>query len=393
MSLLTQQMAGYLERASWIRKMFEEGARLKAEHGVEAVCDFSLGNPDLPPPGEVKKALGELAELADQPLSLGYMPNPGYPWVRQALAEMASKEQAVTVAPEDIIITCGAAGALNVLFRAVLEPGEEVLSPAPFFVEYGFYTENHGGVFKTAPVSGADFSLDLNAMEQAITAKTRVVLINSPNNPTGRVYSREELEALAQVLEAKSKEHGKPIFLVSDEPYRFLTFDSVEVPSLLSIYPYSVVGTSFSKNLSMAGERVGYLLVNPSMQGKDELIEGLVLANRILGFVNAPAIGQAVAAKALNSQVDVSIYANRRAAMAEVLDNASIDYFMPQGAFYFFPKAPGGDDVAFCAKLQQELILAVPGRGFGFPGYFRLTFCVDEAVIRRSAEGFKRATA
>jgi aspartate aminotransferase len=393
MSLLNQQMQGYQEKSSWIRKMFEKGAELKARHGQDAVCDFSLGNPDLPPPDAVGKALHELADNAKQPFAFGYMPNPGYPWAREALAKQVSVEQGTRVDAEDMMLTCGAAGGLNALFRAVLEPGDEVVCPAPFFVEYVFYVQNHGGVLKPAPAKPLTFELDLESLERAMGPRTRCVLINSPNNPSGAVYSRKQLRDLADLVDAKSAEYKRPIFLVSDEPYRFLTFDDVEVPSILPLYPYSVVVSSFSKNLSLAGERVGYVLLAPDMPGREELMGGLVLANRILGFVNAPAIGQALAAKCAGERVRVSVYERRRDSMARVLADAGYSFTMPKGAFYFFPQAPGGDDVAFVQKLQEQLILAVPGSGFGYPGYFRLTFCVDESIIERSAEGFKKAMA
>ncbi len=393
MQLISKQMTEYIERGSWIRKMFEEGIALKKEFGEDNVHDFSLGNPDLPPPAVVKEALADLAEQADQPFFLGYMPNFGYPAVRERLAEEVSKEQGVDVPADCLVITCGAAGALNSVFRAVLEPGDEILTPAPFFVEYGFYAENHSASLKTVPSKPLTFELDLEGIDAAINDKTRVVLINSPNNPTGAVYSREELEGLAAILEKHNAKRDRPIFLLSDEPYRFLAFDGVEVPSLLDIYQYSIVCSSFSKNLSMAGERVGYALVNPGMEGKEPLIGAIIMSNRILGFVNAPALAQKLLGKALGSSVDASVYDVRRKAMAEVLDNAGFEYTMPKGAFYFFPKAPGGDDVKFCAILQEEKILAVPGTGFGCPGYFRLAFCVGEDVILRAKDAFVRAVA
>jgi aspartate aminotransferase len=275
----------------------------------------------------------------------------------------------VDVAPGDVVITCGAAGAINSLYRAVIDPGDEVITPAPFFVEYGFYVENHGGVLRPVPTVPLTFRLDLAAMEAAITEKTRAVLINSPHNPTGAVYSEEELRGLCDLLTRKNEARERPILLIADEPYRFLTYDDAKVVSVLPLYPYSVVVSSFSKNLALAGERVGYCLVNPAMPGKGELLAGLVLANRILGFVNAPAIGQKLMTMAISEQVDA----------------------MPRGAFYFFPEAPGGDDLAFANALQEELILAVPGRGFGTPGYVRLAFCVGREVIDRAVPGFKRA--
>jgi len=390
MAVTAPHIQNYLQRSSWIRKMFETGAELKARHGADAVCDFSLGNPDLAPPEEVFSALEQLAHRDQR---FGYMPNPGYPEAREALAAFLSREQGAVVSAQDVILTCGAAGALNSVLRAVLEPGDEVLCPAPYFVEYGFYAENFGGRLTPVPGRSEDFSLDLDAVGQAIGPKTRVVLINSPHNPTGRVYTKDELRALVAVMAAKSREFCRDILLIADEPYRFLTYDGAVVPSLLPLYPFTVVVSSFSKSLGLAGERIGYALVNPAMPGKQDLLAGLVLTNRILGFVNAPAVGQRLMQRALGARVDVSVYGRRRQAMARVLEGAGITFFMPQGAFYFFPQAPGGDDLAFVQALQQELILAVPGRGFGFPGYFRLAFCVDEAVIRRSAPGFKRAAA
>lgn len=393
MGVLSSQVQGYLERSSWIRRMFEAGIELKKKHGEAAVCDFSLGNPDLPPPVAVCQGLRDLAEEAGQPFAFGYMPNFGYPHVRQALAKEVSREQGLEVPPDCLVITCGAAGAINAFYRAVLEPGDEIICPAPYFVEYGFYVENHGGVLKPVPSHASDFSLDLAAMEAAITPKTRAVLINSPNNPTGRVYTREELAGLAALLQKHSAGRPRPIFLLADEPYRFLAFDGAEVPSLLPLYEYTVVVSSFSKNLSLAGARVGYALVNPAMPGRGELVSGIILANRILGFVNAPALAQKLLLKALGSQVDVEIYRRRRDCMADVLRDAGYEFAMPRGAFYFFPQAPGGDDVAFCQALADELILAVPGRGFGTPGYFRLAFCIGEEVIERSRPGFKKARA
>lgn len=388
MQLISDQIAGYMERSSWIRKMFEEGIALKKQFGEDAVCDFSLGNPDLPPPAAIKKGLLALAEEAEKPFFMGYMPNFGYPDVRAKLAAEVSKEQGVAVPPEALVLTCGAAGALNSFFRAVLQPGDEVMTPAPFFVEYGFYCENHGAKLTPVPAKPLTFQLDLEAMDKAITDKTRVILLNSPNNPSGAVYDRASLEGLAAILDKHNQGRERPICILADEPYRFLAFDDVEVPSLLSVYKYSVVCSSFSKNLSMAGERIGYALVNPAMEDMATLVGGIILANRILGFVNAPALAQKLLAHALGSGVDVSIYDRRRKAMAEVLDNAGLEYTMPKGAFYFFPKAPGGDDVQFCATLQEEKILAVPGSGFGYPGFFRLSFCVPEEIIHRSKPGF-----
>jgi aspartate aminotransferase len=392
MQLLSHEIESYLERSSWIRRMFETGIELKKEYGAENVFDFSLGNPDVPPPAAVAEAMIELAGKLEQPLVLGYMPNAGYPEARTRLAAVLSREQETTLTADHLVLTCGAAGGINAFFRAVLEPGDEIVCPAPYFVEYGFYAANAGGTLKPAPSKPLTFKLDLAALEAAITPKTRALIINSPNNPTGVVYSREELAELAGILAAHSRRNGRPIFLVADEPYRFLTYDGIAVPPILPLYTHAVVIGSFSKNLALAGERVGYIAVNPAIEGLETLLAGITLTNRILGFVNAPAIGQRLMMAALDSSVDIRIYRERRDAMARVLQEAGIEFSLPQGAFYFFPKAPDGlDDKVFVDRLMKEQILAVPGSGFGYPGYFRLTFCIDKTFIENAAAGFKRA--
>ncbi len=391
MPILADSVSGYLENASWIRRMFELGSSLKSRYGAENVFDFSLGNPDLPPPPQVGAAMREIAGHADEPFAFGYMPNSGFPWLRDKLAAHLSAEQGVKLKGEEVILTCGAAGGINAFLRAVLNPGEEVMTFSPYFVEYGFYCENHGGRLKAIPSRKDTFSPDLETLEKAITDKTRAVLINSPHNPTGAVYSAREMSSLARLLENKSQEFGRPVWLIADEPYRFLTYDGVTVPPVLSLYPFAATIGSLSKNMSLPGERIGYIAISPKLPQKAELMAALALTNRILGFVNPPVVGQRIMGKALGSNVDIKIYAARRKAMSEVLDAAGYEYMMPKGAFYFFPKAPGEDDVAFTQKLLEEKILAVPGTGFGCPGHFRLAFCVDEKVIRAAAPGFARA--
>ncbi len=388
-SAISQKMLGFMERSSWIRKMFEQGAALKAKFGANKVCDFSLGNPDLTPPKAFQDTLEKMA--ADKSAGIhSYMPNAGLPGVRQKVAEKAGQDHGVSLSADHILLTCGAAGGLNIIFKALLNPGEEVIVPRPFFVEYGFYVDNHQG--KLVPVdSMPDFSLDLDAIERAIGPATKAVLLNSPNNPTGVIYTREELGALAELLASKSRKLGRPIFLVSDEPYRRLTFSGQEVPPILAMYPHSIVTTSFSKDLSIPGERIGYVAVHPDAQDAQALLGALTLANRILGYVNAPALMQRVIGEVLDSCVDVGIYERRRDLFAQILQDADYEFMMPQGAFYFFPKSPVPDDTKFVAALQEELILAVPGTGFGCPGHFRLAFCVEDEVIERSRDGFKRA--
>jgi len=391
MSVLSPQVADYLDKASWIRRMFEAGSELKQKFGAEKVYDFSLGNPDLPPPPEISRGLEELSRTVSRPYALGYMPNAGLPGVRLALARAVSREQGVDLAAEHVLVTCGAAGGLNVFFRAVLSPGDEVVCPAPFFVEYSFYVQNYQGSLVPVPARPISFDLDLAAMERALTPRTRAVLINSPNNPTGQVYTREELAELVRIIDKRSREFGRPILLISDEPYRFLTYEDTVVPPVMSLYPYSLVASSYSKSLSMAGERVGYLAVHPEMPGGEELLEGLNLTNRILGFVNAPVIGQLLLEKALHVTVDTEVYAERRKAMARILEEAGLEFALPRGGFYFFPRAPKGDDQQFVRDLFQENILAVPGSGFGYPGFLRFSFCVSREVIDRAGPGLKKA--
>lgn len=392
--LINKKSAAQMEGGSWIRRMFESGIQLKAQYGEDAVCDFSLGNPDLAPPAKVAQGLRTLADKAGEPFSLGYMPNGGFGWAREQLAAHLSKEQGVALVGNDVILTCGAAGGLNIFFKSVLEDGDEVLTIRPYFVEYGSYVGNFGGTLKTVPAMPETFALDVDAVAASITPQTRAIIINSPHNPTGVVYDRASLERLAAVLDEASTRNGRPIFLLADEPYRFLSYDGVEVPAVLPLYRYAVVVSSFSKNLSLAGERVGYVALSPLMEGRETLMAALTLSNRVLGFVNPPVVGQHLMAAALGSSVDVQVYARRRNLMAGVLKKAGLEFHMPGGAFYFFPKAPGGDDLKFVNEtLLAERILAVPGRGFGAEGYFRLAFCVPEEVIARSAEGFARAVA
>lgn len=400
MQLITGQIQKSMAGSSWIRKMFEKGLELKSRYGADAVCDFSLGNPDVPPPAAAKEALERIAADAVKPLGLGYCPNAGIPAVREAMAEYINRQQGLDGAAKcgagHVIMTVGAAGALVSFFRAVIEPGDEVLCPAPYFVEYASYCGHFGGVLKTVPSKRDDFSPDLEGIATAITPKTRAILVNSPNNPTGAIYSMETMRSLAKIVDdvnAARGESGRPLFLLSDEPYRAFAYDGATVAPVLPLTVWSVVLGSFSKTLSLAGERVGYIALNPAMPDVETLAAAVTLTNRTLGYVNAPVIGQRLAASLLDATVDLGIYDRRRKLMAKVLSEAGVEFEMPKGAFYFFPKAPGGDDLAFTDALLEERILVVPGRGFGGPGHVRLSCSVDEAIIARSAEGFKRAVA
>jgi len=383
---VSDKMVEMIEKSSMIRKMFEEGARLKALHGPENVYDFSLGNPDVPPPPEFKKALKELVN--DDNLNHGYTPSPGLPQVRKAVADFVSSEHGVDLPPEMIIMTVGAAGALNDIFKALINPGDEILTPAPYFVGYNQYSFIAGAALKTVPTD-AKFHLDPTAIEAAINENTRVMLINSPNNPTGAVYSAGELTQLAEVLDRASSKFGQRIYLVSDEPYCKITYD-VEVPSVFQAYPHTILVNSYSKALSLAGERIGYLAVHPDAEEAPLVVGAAAVANTMYS-VNAPSLIQQAIGKCQGITVDVSIYRRRRDLLCAGLAEAGYDFNIPEGAFYLFPRSPIPDDMEFVNRLKDELILAVPGTGFGAPGYFRLSYAVPDAAITGSFAGFKRA--
>jgi len=387
---IAKKMLEFGQRASWIRKMFEEGIKLKAQYGEDQVFDFSLGNPDLPPPAEFDQTLQALATEASSGFHR-YMPNGGYPFVRQRLADRVSAEQGVTITGGEVLMTCGAAGALNVVLKAILDPGDEVICLAPYFVEYLFYIDNHGGVAKVVP-TGADFTLDLKAIVAAIGPKTKAIIINSPNNPTGQIYDDESLHKLGHILEAASQKFGA-ITLIADEPYRKIVYDGLLVPSIFKNYENSLIVSSFSKDLSLPGERIGFIACHPAVDDRANLLDAMTLANRILGFVNAPALMQRVVAELQGVTVDCGVYARRRELFCRILADCGYQFVPPKGAFYLFPKSPIADEVEFVSILQANRILAVPGRGFGAPGYFRLAFCVEDSVIERSATAFARAMA
>lgn len=385
---IAAKMAGFIESSSWIRKMFEEGARLKSIHGKDNVYDFSLGNPSLDPPGEFKRYLKSIVDN-EAPGVHAYMPNTGFAHVRKAVAEFIAREQGADLGEDDVIMTCGAAGGLNIILKAILDPEDEIITPAPYFVEYSFYADNHGG--RLVPVKTKDdFNLDIGAIEGHINAKTKAVLINSPNNPTGQVYPKASLEKLGDLLRKKSKSLGRTIYLISDEPYRKIAYDGMDVPSVLTCYNNSFIATSYSKDLSIPGERIGYVAVCPEADEKPMLIQGLALANRILGFVNSPALMQRVIGGLQGVHVDIAEYARKRDLLCNGLSDFGYRFVRPAGAFYLFPQSPVADEVVFVQALQEERILAVPGSGFGAPGYFRLSYCVDDRTISDALPGFER---
>jgi aspartate aminotransferase len=376
--------------------MFEEGNRLKKQHGAGGVFDFSIGNPDVEPPPAFHRVLRRLAR-EDKKGSHGYMPNAGYPEVRAALAQKVSREQGVSLDGSHLVMAVGAAGGLNVVFKTILNPGDEVIVSRPYFMEYRHYVANHGG--RLAEVDALpDFNLDIEALRARLSPKTAAVLINSPHNPTGRVYPASTIADLAEVLEAHGKASGRFPYLVSDEPYREIVYGG-ETPPVLCAYRESIVVNSYSKSLSLPGERIGYIAVSPEIRGREELVDGLIFATRILGFVNAPALMQRIVAELTWARVDVPVYARRRDAFRRVLDAAGLSYAGPEGAFYLFCKTPErknpgpGTDADFTEHLKKHLILGVPGASFGKPGWIRFAYCVDEEVIEAAGPAFRQAMA
>jgi len=383
---ISKSIKASISSSSMIRKMFEQGLLLKKKYGAQNVFDFSLGNPNVEPPRKFKEALIKIA--GEKILQKhGYTPNAGYPETRQAIAGKISRETGLNMTASHIIMSCGAGGALNVIFKALLDPGDEVIVLKPFFVEYPFYVENYGGVVKFVPTR-PDFAMDLEAIGGAIGKKTKAILINSPNNPTGRVYSKADIAKLAGLLRRKGRALKKTIYLISDEPYKEIVYDGITVPSVLKAYRNSIVAYSYSKTLSLPGERIGFIAVHPKIDEADEVINALILCTRMLGFVNAPALMQRVVARLQNTKVDVKVYQRKRDALCRGLSLAGYEFAKPEGAFYLFVKSPIPDDVQFVKMLLRKNILVVPGSGFGGPGYFRIAYCVDDATISNSLKGF-----
>jgi aspartate aminotransferase len=383
--MISRTVAENLSKASWIRRMFEEGARLKQERGADKVFDFTLGNPEIEPPPAVLAAAKRVLESKDPHLH-AYMPNAGQPKVREAVARRVSAATGLPYTANHILMTVGAGAALNTVLKALLDPGDEVITVAPFFVEYVYYAENHGGKLVVAPPK-ADLTPDIAKIEAAITPMTRAIIVNSPNNPSGVIYPKSafvELEALLQRA-------AHPIVLISDEPYRALVFDDVEVPQVPPLVTRSIIATSWSKSLAIPGERIGYLAFSPRMPESPALFEACTFTSRVLGFVNAPALWQWVVAEVGDLVIDVAPYREKRDLMYEGLRKIGFECVKPQGAFYVFPKTPIPDDVAFVRMLADEGVLTVPGSGFGMPGHIRISLTVERDTVVRALPGFERA--
>jgi aspartate aminotransferase len=386
---ISRRIAAYQEKGSWIRKLFEEGAQMAADGSGLPVYDFSIGNPDLEPPAEFKQALRDILD-SEEKGTHKYMANMGYLETRRAVADSLAQDHDLPFAPENITMTVGAGGAINVAFKALLDVGEEVIAIAPYFVEYRFYAENHGAHLVVAR-SAPDFDFDIADIEAKITDKTRIVVITNPNNPTGVLYSQESLNALGDMLRRKSAGRERPIFLIDDAPYRKLVFDVDRCTSAFTAYENTLMGTSHSKDLGLPGERIGFLAISPRLEGWQKLAGAAAFANRTLGFVNAPAMMQRVAARLQNVTIDLDWYRTRRDLFYNALTDMGYEMPYPGGAFYMFPKAPGGDDIAFINKLKEFRVLVVPGSGFGTPGYFRIAYCCDLEKIKGSLAAFEKA--
>jgi aspartate aminotransferase len=389
---IANKIAGYISRSSWIRKMFEEGERLRQEFGADNVYDFTLGNPDVEPPEAFHAAL---LKLAQNPLPgmHRYMNNAGYPETRAAVAGKLAKDSGLEVTASHVIMTCGAGGALNVALKTILNPGEEVIILAPYFVEYKFYIDNHGGVPVEVWTNRETFRLDLAALEAAMTTKTRAIIINSPNNPTGVIYQTEELAALGELVKRAQSRTGHQVYVISDEPYARLAYDGRHVPPIFSLVESSLIVTSHSKDLALPGERIGYLAANPRMATAMQFMEGAVFCNRTLGFVNAPALMQRLVTGLQDVSVDIAAYQAKRDLFCAKLSELGFSMVKPDGAFYLFPKSPIADDVEFVKLAQKHHILLVPGSGFGAPGYFRIAYCVDQKMIEYSLPAWQRLAA
>lgn len=387
--MISEKMVGYVKGSSVIRAMFEEGKQMAQKYGAENVYDFSLGNPSVEPPHQVKEAIIDILNNEAPNLVHGYMSNAGHESVRNAIAESLNKRFASNYDESNIIMTVGAAGGLNVILKTLLNPGDEVITFAPFFGEYRSYVSNYDGNLVVVSPNTVDFQPNLEEFERKITSKTKAVIINNPNNPTGVVYSEETAEKIAKILYQKQEELHTTIYLISDEPYRELVYDGVTVPFLPNYYNNTIIGYSYSKSLSLPGDRIGYLVIPSNLDDYTNVFEASCVATRILGYVNAPSLMQLAIAKSLDAAVDVSIYDKNR----ELIYNKLIEYgyscVKPQGAFYLFIKAFDGDDVAFSKAAKKHNILIVPGSSFGCPGYCRLAYCVDYDMLVRSLPGFQ----
>ena len=391
--MIADRMKPLVENNSAIRMMFEEGKKMAAEFGSENVYDFSLGNPNVPAPECVKQALVDILNEEDPVFVHGYMSNAGYEDVRQTIAESLNRRFGTSFAGKNLVMVCGAASGLNIILKTILNPGEEVVVFAPYFLEYGNYVRNFDGRLTVISPDTATFQPNLAEFEAKISEKTRAVIVNSPHNPTGVVYSEDTVKELAAIMDRKQKEYGHPIFLVSDEPYRELAYDGVEVPYLTKYYANTFVGYSYSKSLSLPGERIGYVVVPDEMEDSGKVLAALGIANRVIGSVNAPSLMQRVIARCVDARTDVEAYDRNRNLLYQSLRSYGFECIKPQGAFYLFVKSPEADEKKFCEACKKHNVLVVPGSSFACPGYVRISYCVSYGQIERSLPAFAKIAA
>ncbi|MCY6482912.1 pyridoxal phosphate-dependent aminotransferase [Clostridium aestuarii] len=387
--MFSEKVVDNLSRSSWIRAMFEEGARLAEKYGADKVYDYSLGNPYAEPPKEVTESLKKHI-LSDEKGIHRYMNNAGFTDVREKIAKSLEKESGIKLSSENIVMTVGAAGGLNVVLKALLNQGEEVIVFAPYFVEYNFYANNHGGKTVVVSPDTSTFEPNLNELEKNITSNTKAVIINTPNNPTGVIYGEEKLKNIAMIVAKKEDEYGTDIFVISDQPYSEILYDDIKLPSILSIFNNAIIVNSFSKSLGLAGERIGYIAASNKIKNINMFMNALSFCNRTLGFVNAPALFQKVVGDAIDARVDITAYKMRRDFLYENLTRLGFECVKPKGAFYLFPKALIEDDVEFVKRAMKYNLLLVPGSGFGCPGYFRMSYCVSFEMIKNSISAFEK---
>lgn len=388
--MISNKMEKLVKNSSVIRAMFEEGKKLSAKYGEENVFDYSLGNPNVEPPKEIKQAIIDIINEEPENLVHGYMSNSGYEDVRENIAEFINKKNNVNLTKDNIVMTCGSAGGLNIILKTLLNPEDEVIVIAPFFGEYENYVNNFDGKLVVVQADKETFQPDIKALEKGITAKTKAIIINTPNNPTGVIYSSESLTKMAEVLRKKEAEYKTSIYLISDEPYKEIAYDGAEVPFLLNYHKNSFIGYSYSKSLSLPGERIGYVVANSEMDDYKDVIQSLNVANRILGFVNAPSLFQRVIGRTLGAEVDVNIYKKNRDLLYNHLISLGFECVKPQGAFYLFPKSLIPDDKAFAEAAKKYNLLIVPGSSFGCPGHFRLSYCISYEKIEKSLQAFTK---
>ena len=388
--MIAEKMKNMVANSSAIRAMFEEGNRLAQIYGAENVFDFSLGNPNVAAPEAVKEAIIELLDESDPVVLHGYTnSNSGYADVRETVAKSLNERFETKFEGKNIVMSVGAAGGLNVILKTLINPGDEVIAFAPYFGEYRSYTSNYDGVLVEVSPNTVDFQPKLDEFEQKVTPKTKAVIVNTPNNPTGVVYSEETIKKLASIMEAKQKEYGTEIYLISDEPYRELVYDGVRVPYLTKYYDNTIVGYSYSKSLSLPGERIGYLVIPDEVKDSEDVLAAANVATRILGFVNAPTLQQKVVAKCINEKTDISYYDRNRETLYHGLRECGFECIKPQGAFYLFVKSPVADEKEFCAAAKKYNLLLVPGSSFACPGYVRLAYCVAYETMVNSLPKFR----